>query len=98
MPYIHTTALIRREHFPGFDEKIKKFQDWDLWLTMLEQGHEGIWLPEVLFKVYTQKDGLSSWLPKFFYRIPWKKLGIRIKAIEKYEKAREIIKKKHQLD
>jgi len=42
MPYIHTTSLMRKEHFPGFDEKIKRLQDWDLWLTMLEQGHIGV--------------------------------------------------------
>src|SRR3989339_1384110 len=35
MPYIHTTSLIRQEHFPGFDETVKRLQDWDLWLTML---------------------------------------------------------------
>jgi len=31
--YIHTSALIKRQFFPGFDESLKKFQDWDLWLT-----------------------------------------------------------------
>ena len=43
MPYIHSTSLLRREHFPekGWDENIKKLQDWDLWLTMLEQGIAG---------------------------------------------------------
>jgi len=98
IPYIHTTALIRREHFPGWDEKIMKFQDWDLWLTMLEQGHSGIFIPKFLFKVYVRKQGgLSSWLPSFFYRLPWAKLGIKIKAIEKYDTAMKIIKEKHRL-
>ena len=32
--YIHTSALIRREDFVGFDESIKKFQDRDMWLSM----------------------------------------------------------------
>ena len=48
--YIDTVSLIVRSKFPGFDPKIKRLQDWDLWLTMLERGCEGIWVPEVLFR------------------------------------------------
>jgi len=97
MPYIHTCSLIRREHFPGFDDNIKKLQDWDLWLTMLAKKQTGIWIPEFLFKVHTKKDGISSWLPKIFYKIPWQKLGIKIKSLEKYREAEKIIKTKHSL-
>ena len=39
--YIHTTSLMKREAFPGFDPSIKRLQDWDLWLTMLEEGENG---------------------------------------------------------
>lgn len=95
MNYIHTSALIRREHFPGFDEKIEKFNDWDLWLTMMERGHYGVHIPEVLYCVEQHSTTASSWLPKFIYRIPWKKLGIRIGQIERYEYWREYIQKKH---
>ena len=68
MPYIHTTSLIRREHFPGWDPTLKRLQDWDLWLTMLEQGHTGKWIPEVLFTVKTGGT-MSSWLPSFLTKI-----------------------------
>lgn len=95
-PYIHTSALIRREYFSGFDENLKKFQDWDLWLTMLEQGHKGKWIPEVLFTAQTGGT-MSNWLPSFIYKIPWDKLGWKPKAIKKYEEEREIIKEKHNL-
>ena len=47
--YISTMSLIRTKDFPGFDENIKRFQDWDLWLTMLEQGKIGINCGEVIF-------------------------------------------------
>lgn len=48
--YISTMSLIRREHFPGFDPDVRRLQDWDLWLTLLEQGHHGVFCgPEPLF-------------------------------------------------
>jgi len=47
--YINTMSLIRRECFPGFDEKIKRLQDWDLWLTMLAKGHTGIFCNQKIF-------------------------------------------------
>jgi glycosyltransferase involved in cell wall biosynthesis len=90
MPYIHTTSLIRRELFPGFDVSLKRFQDWDLWLTLLGQGHEGVWIDQILFTV---KSGgtMSLWLPSWAYRIPW------LPAVKKYNSAMQIIKQKHQL-
>ncbi|MBI2552584.1 glycosyltransferase family 2 protein [Candidatus Uhrbacteria bacterium] len=96
MPYIHTTSLIRADHFPGWDESIKRLQDWDLWLTMLEQGHTGVWIPEVLFRVINTKGTMSTWLPSFAYNIP-KWLGIQPKAVMLYNEAVARIKAKHNL-
>ncbi|MFC1702920.1 glycosyltransferase family 2 protein [Patescibacteria group bacterium] len=98
MNYIHTTSLIRREHFPGFDESVKRLQDWDLWLTMLEQGHVGVWVPEVLFKAIPHKGGMSMWVPGIVYRIPWRKFGIRFRNVEKFREAEKVMKAKHKLD
>ncbi len=97
MNYVHTTSLIRREHFPGFDEKIRRLQDWDLWLTMLEQGHVGVWIPEYLFKCLPHAGGISLWVPKAFNLIPWSRLGIRMANMEKLEAARQVMKEKHRL-
>ncbi len=94
--YITTTSLIRREDFFRFDESLKRFQDWDLWLTMLEQGKTGVYVSEILFTI---KAGgtMSQWLPKIAYKKPWKYLpGVRSR-VEKYEEARAIISKKHGL-
>lgn len=91
MPFIHTTSLLRRNDFPGFDENIKRLQDWDLWLTMLEQGRTGVWLPEYLFMVKTGGT-MSKWIPKFFIRY-----FRRSKKVGDYLQAVDQVKKKHLL-
>lgn len=64
--YISTMSLMRHDAFDavkGFDESIERLQDWDLWLSMLERGFEGIYLPEIGFTTtygpdsVTKKDG-----------------------------------------
>lgn len=57
--FISTMSLIRREHFPGWDENIKRLQDWDLYLSMLEQDHYGVFCCKVLFETKCKK-GISS--------------------------------------
>lgn len=93
MPYINTAALIRKEHFLGFDEKLKKFQDWDLWLTMSEAGHSGVWLNQILYRVNTGgAQTMSHWLPGPAYKfLPF------LSAVKKYNQAKAVIMKKHNL-
>ncbi len=93
--FIHTSSLIRRSAFPGFDETLTRFQDWDLWLTIAERGGVGVWVDEDLFYVEPRKEGMSRWLPKFMYKIPWRLFGFVPKEIVKYNEARNIIQKKH---
>ncbi len=92
-PYIHTMSLIRRSDFPEtmWDESIKKFQDWDLWLTMLENDKKGYFIDQVLFKVLPG-GSISTWLPSFFY-----KLMPFLPLVRKYNQAKKIILKKHGL-
>ncbi len=107
MNFIHTTALIRRAAFPGYDESLRRFQDWDLWLTMLEAGKEGVYVAEELFVIDNHSarrsmiasfaQAPSEWRPSFFYRIPWKRLGWVPLSIQKYEEARAVISQKHHL-
>lgn len=93
--YIHSTSLVRREVVVKWDESLKRFQDWDFWLTLSETEKQGIWLDEYLFKIIS-RGTMSYWLPSFAYKKPWKwLLGIRNK-VKKYEIAKKIIKEKHQ--
>jgi len=97
--YIHTTALIHREDFPGFDESLKRFQDWDLWLTMSEQGKTGVFVDETLYRILIESDrpSYSRWLPKFVYRLPWRRIGWSPRVIRGYESAHAVIVQKHDL-
>jgi phosphatidylinositol alpha-1,6-mannosyltransferase len=95
--YIHTSALIRRSANPVFDESLNKFQDWDLWLSMLKSGKRGVWVPRTLFTVKESKNGISQWLPSFVYKIPWPILGFTPSLITKYRTAEAIIRKKHNI-
>ena len=99
MNFVHTTTLVRRKDFPGFDPPVKRFQDWDVWLTMLEQGKAGILVPGVWCDVLVDGESRigSSWLPSFVYRLPWKCVGWIPTRVKKYNDARESIVKKHRL-
>ena len=53
------TALLSRkavEDAGGYDEWLTSFEDWDLYCTLAEQGHQGAVIPEFLF-YYRQREG-----------------------------------------
>ncbi len=107
MNYITTTSLIRRSDFPRFDEQLRRFQDWDLWLTMVERGKAGVFVDEELFRVENplHRHNLislfgqapSHWRPSIFYRLPWSRFGWIPPSIKRYQAAKAIIQKKHHL-
>ncbi|MBI2444413.1 MAG: glycosyltransferase family 2 protein [Candidatus Magasanikbacteria bacterium] len=95
--YIDTTSLIRREvlvDIPGpFDESLQRFQDWDLWLTLLERNKTGMFVPEVLYrKLVRGRVGISAWWPSFMYQLPWRPALVR-----RYQEARQKVLAKHRL-
>ncbi|MFA5813798.1 MAG: glycosyltransferase family A protein [Patescibacteria group bacterium] len=94
--YIHSTSLIRKRDAIQWDESLRRFQDWDYWLSMSEHGKSGVWIDEYLFKVIPG-GSMSAWLPKFAYKKPWRFLPWIKKMVKNYEEAREVVAKKHLL-
>src|ERR1035437_7326756 len=58
--YISTMSLMRRELFCGWDEKLKRLQDYDLWLTIVERGAKGILVSNQTFYAYYLDSGITS--------------------------------------
>ena len=61
--YISTMSLIRTEDFRltgGFDENLKGYQDWDLWLNLLiNHKKRGAYCNELIFTT-EYREGISS--------------------------------------
>ncbi len=57
--FCSTMSLIKRSAFPGFDNIIKRYQDWDLFLTIYENGNKGKWINEFLFYAEDREDGIT---------------------------------------
>ena len=95
--YIHTSSLLRANYFSGFDESLKRFQDWDLWLTVVKNGGVGVLINEPLFKIKPRATGMSTWLPSLMYRLPWHLIGWMPAPVRTYIEAQKIIRAKHEL-
>lgn len=98
--YIHTSALIRRDAFSGFDETLVRFQDWDLWLTLLDRGAVGVFVPDVLFRARITRAGISRWRPRVWYafwRAVVRLIGYAPRSFRAYEEARRVVLAKHGL-
>jgi glycosyltransferase involved in cell wall biosynthesis len=59
-----TAALVRRDAVVavgGYDTNMPEQgdEDWDLWLTLVERGHRGVILPQILFN-YRRRSGSMS--------------------------------------
>ncbi len=94
--YIHTSSLLRRNAFPGFDPSLTKLQDWDLWLTMADQGSKGAWIHEILYRIEPRREGgMSRWIPRFVYQLPWNMVGWIPAEVKKYQMAEDVVRKKH---
>lgn len=56
---VSTMSMIRRAAFPGFDEQLRRLQDWDLFLTMLKNGQAvGVHCGGIIFTT-AKRDGIT---------------------------------------
>lgn len=58
--YVSTMSLIRKKSFPGFDESINRLQDWDLFLTIVDNGGSGIKCHGTTFTAYWLDQGITG--------------------------------------
>ncbi len=58
--YISNMSVMRRAHFPGCDEKLKRLVDYDMWLTMVSQGRSGIYVPGQFYHAYYLDRGITA--------------------------------------
>src|ERR1044071_2873177 len=82
--FISTMAMIDRQVvdvLPPWDGRIRRLQDWDYWLTLLEQGFSGVYVPYPIPMFKTWQRGGITFGPE---AVPW-------------EQAEEMVKKKHGL-
>lgn len=92
--YISTMALVRRAVFRPFDERLARFQDWDLWLSLAERGATGVYVHETIFTA-TSGGSMSSWIPAIV--IKYAPLFMWVPRVRKFIAARKIILTKHSL-
>lgn len=57
--YISSCSMVVKKDFCGWDEKLNRLVDWDVWLTMGENGKTGVWVNEYLFTAFYY-DGCIS--------------------------------------
>lgn len=95
--YITTMSLIRRTDFVEWDESLKRFQDWDMWLTLLEAGKYGVYVSGFLWRAYPHKGGMSDGLPSYAYKFPFRYLPWFFGKVRAYDRAKRVVQEKHNL-
>ena len=60
--YISMISMVRRKDLPipAFDEKLHRYEDWDLWLRMMKNGKKGAMVDYVLFTAFYKPEDLSG--------------------------------------
>jgi|FLYN01.1.fsa_nt_gi glycosyltransferase involved in cell wall biosynthesis len=62
MNFVSAVSMVRRKDLPipTFDESLRRYEDWDLWLRMGRAGRKGILVDEVLFQAVYFPEDLSG--------------------------------------
>lgn len=57
--FVTTMSLWRNGEHPGWDESLKRLQDWDVVLTALAQHKHGVYCERLLFRTKRRADGIT---------------------------------------
>lgn len=57
---VSTMSLIKASVKPKFDNKMLRFDDWDLWMTLDKKKHKFIFLDKVILTTVNRPQGISS--------------------------------------
>ena len=82
--YIGVTTVMRKSAFyniGGFDyafNKIKSYEDWDLWLSLLSKGEHGAYDPSIFFYYRKQHENNRN------KASAWQKVKLRLPLLQKH--------------
>lgn len=82
--FISVVSLVKSSAKPKFDKRMTRFEDWDLWITLDEKGHKGIFVDRILFQSDIHRKGKKPIQKED--PVLWKELL--------YQKHSKVIKKK----
>ena len=57
--FVSTMALVRTADHPGWDELLKQLEDWDVYLTLLDQGKIGVHCGFRVFSTDINRSGVT---------------------------------------
>lgn len=62
MNFVSAMSMIRRTDMPipPFDEQLRRYEDWDLWIRMANAGRKGVLINKVLFTAFYTIQDLSG--------------------------------------
>lgn len=88
---IYITALIKTEDFNkvgGFDESLNFYEDWELWVQLINTNNDVYQIPEILFnyRIHDDKSSITGKGISNTQLLSKNRLIIYLKHIEKYNK------------
>lgn len=55
-----TMSMMRHAVYPGWDERLIKMEDWELFIHIMENGHKGKWINKILFQTPMSQTGVTK--------------------------------------
>lgn len=59
--YISVVTMFRKECYLGWNPRLNRFQDWEMWIRMMQKGYIGALIDDVFFFHFIRKKAISSY-------------------------------------